>query len=88
MQQRQAEANSYHREVVHHRALHWRKTEEPVPTPVYFGNTRGGYKQMGKEEGMRRHSDQIISTQSAVKTLRGNLPKTNFNEIFKGADAH
>lgn len=43
---------------------------------------------MGKEEGVRRRSDQIISTQSAVKTLGGNLPKTNFNEIFKGVDAH
>lgn len=43
---------------------------------------------MGKEEGMRRHSDRITSTQSAVKTLGGNLPKANFNEIFKGVDAH
>lgn len=43
---------------------------------------------MGKEEGMRRHFDQIISTQSAVKALGGNLPKTNFNEIFKGMGAH
>lgn len=33
---------------------------------------------------MRRHFDQIISTQNAVKTLGGNLPKQNFNEIFKG----
>lgn len=43
---------------------------------------------MGKEEGMRRHSDHIISTQSTVKTSGGNLPKTNFNDIFKGVDAH
>lgn len=42
---------------------------------------------MGKEEGIRQHSDQI-SHQSAVKSLGGNLPKTNFNEIFKGVDAH
>lgn len=43
---------------------------------------------MGKEEGMRRRSDQIVSTQSAVKTWGGNLPKSNFNEIFKGVDTH
>lgn len=43
---------------------------------------------MGKEEEMRRHFDQIISTQNAVKALGGNLPMTKFKEIFKGVGAH
>lgn len=51
-------------------------------------NTKGRYKQLGKEDGIREHSNQIISHQSTVKCSEGKLPKVNFSEIFKGVDAY
>lgn len=71
-------------------ALHQAKPEKKrssYPKEV-IGATQGEQKQLGKEEEIRKHSNQIISHQTTVKCLGGKLPKMNFNEIFKGVDAY
>lgn len=59
-----------------------------LPQTGHCCNTKGGYKQLGKEDGIREHTNQIISHQSTVKCSEGKLPKVNFSEIFKGVDAY
>lgn len=59
-----------------------------LPQTGHCCNTKGGYKQLGKEDGIREHSNQIISHQSTVKCSGGKLPKVNFSEIFKRVDAY
>lgn len=64
-----------------------KKKKSSYPKEVIVA-TQGGQKQLGKEEEIRKHSNQIISHQTTVKCLGGKLPKMNFNEIFKGVDAY